>query len=144
LISGLYRAESLHHNVEILPRANFQLPFPEIKQFDAESRLAKLRGVIDLEKVVVVTGYAEVGPFGSARTRWQMEAIGEYEIEGLLELAFITGLIQHFDGRLKDGKTYTGWVDAKTQEPLDDKDVRAKYEKQILQHTGVRLIGRLS
>jgi 3-oxoacyl-ACP reductase-like protein len=124
-----------------LPRANFQLPFPEIKQFDAESELAKLRGVIDLDKVVVLTGYAEVGPFGSARTRWQMEAAGEYQIEGLLELAFITGLIQHFDGRLKNGKTYTGWVDAKTQEPLDDKDVRAKYEKQILEHTGVRLIG---
>ena len=62
-------------------------------------------------------------------------------IEGLLELAFVMGLIQHFDGRLKSGKTYVGWVDTKTQEPVDDSDVRSAYEKHILEHTGVRLIG---
>jgi hypothetical protein len=134
-------AEQIHLQVKIAPRANFSLPFPELKPFDATSELTKLRGLIDLEKVVVMTGYAEVGPFGSSRTRWEMEANGTFSIQGTLELAYITGLIKHFDGRLKDGSLYVGWVDAKTSEPLDDKDVKAAYEKHILAHTGIRLIG---
>lgn len=134
-------AEQIHTQVKVAPRANFSLPFPELKALDAASELAKLRGLIDLEKVVVITGYAEVGPFGSSRTRWEMEAKGTFSIQGTLELAYITGLIKHFDGRLKDGSLYVGWVDAKTAEPLDDKDVKAAYEKHILAHTGIRLIG---
>jgi len=137
-------AESLHKKVEITPRANFKLPFPTVKSYEAfsASKMAELRGgLLDLDKVVVLTGFAEVGPFGSARTRWEMEARGEFTLEGVLELAFVMGLIKHFDGRLKDGKAYVGWVDAKTGEPVDDKDARNQYEKHILEHTGVRLIG---
>ncbi|GAA5926751.1 trifunctional fatty acid synthase subunit FAS2 [Sporobolomyces koalae] len=133
-------AEQIHTQVKVAPRANFSLPFPELKPIDAKSELAQLRGLIDLEKVVVMTGYAEVGPFGSSRTRWEMEANGTFSIQGTLELAYITGLIKHFDGRLKDGSLYVGWVDAKTNEPLDDKDVKAAYEKHILAHTGIRMI----
>jgi fatty acid synthase subunit alpha len=134
-------AEQIHTQVKVAPRANFSLPFPELKPIDAKSELAQLRGLIDLEKVVVMTGYAEVGPFGSSRTRWEIEANGTFSIQGTLELAYITGLIKHFDGRLKDGSLYVGWVDAKTNEPLDDKDVKAAYEKHILAHTGIRMIG---
>lgn len=134
-------AEQIHLQVKVAPRANFTLQFPELKAFDAASELAKLRGLIDFDKVVVMTGYAEVGPFGSSRTRWEMEANGTFSIQGTLELAYVTGLIRHFDGRLKSGQLYVGWVDAKTGEPLDDKDVKAAYEKHILAHTGIRLIG---
>ncbi|BGP41220.1 fatty acid synthase alpha subunit Lsd1 [Rhodotorula kratochvilovae] len=133
-------AEQIHQQITVAPRANFSLPFPELKPVDAASELAKLRGLIDLEKVVVMTGYAEVGPFGSSRTRWEMEANGTFSIQGTLELAYVMGLIKHFDGRLKSGQLYVGWVDAKTDEPLDDKDVKAAYEKHILAHTGIRLI----
>ncbi|GAA5878476.1 hypothetical protein JCM8547_005957 [Rhodosporidiobolus lusitaniae] len=133
-------AEQIHHQVKVAPRANFSLPFPELKPIDAKSEISKLRGLIDLEKVVVVTGYAEVGPFGSSRTRWEIEANGTFSIQGTLELAYIMGLIKHFEGRLKDGSLYVGWVDAKTNEPLDDKDVKAAYEKHILAHTGIRMI----
>ncbi|BGP33270.1 fatty acid synthase alpha subunit Lsd1 [Rhodotorula toruloides] len=132
--------EQIHQQVNVAPRANFSLPFPELKPIDAKSELAKLRGLIDLERVVVMTGYAEVGPFGSSRTRWEMEANGTFSIQGTLELAYVMGLIKHFEGRLKDGTLYVGWVDAKTNEPLDDKDVKAAYEKHILAHTGIRLI----
>ncbi|KPV74523.1 uncharacterized protein RHOBADRAFT_28081 [Rhodotorula graminis WP1] len=134
------QAEQIHQQITVAPRANFSLPFPELKPVDASSELAKLRGLIDLDKVVVMTGYAEVGPFGSSRTRWEMEANGTFSIQGTLELAYVMGLIKHFDGRLKSGALYVGWVDAKTNEPLDDKDVKAAYEKHILAHTGIRLI----
>ena len=51
------------------------------------------------------------------------------------------GLHQALDGRLKDGSLYVGWVDAKSSEPVDDKHVRARYEKDILTHAGVCMIG---
>lgn len=53
------------------------------------------------------------------------------------------GFIKYFDGRLPNGSLYVGWIDAKTSEPVDDKDVRGKYEKEILSHAGVRLIRKL-
>lgn len=135
------QAESIHHPVNITPRANFTLPIPKLRPtFDNEKNMSMLRGMLDLDKVIVIAGYAEVGPFGSSRTRWQMEAKGEFSIEGLLELATITGLIKFVDGKLKNGKQYVGWVDSKTEEPVDDSQVKAKYEAQILAHSGVRFI----
>ncbi len=43
--------------------------------------------------------------------------------------------------RLKDGSLYVGWGDSKNGEPVDNKDVRGRYEKEILAHAGVRLMG---
>ena len=51
------------------------------------SDVAHLQGIIDLDKVIVITGFAEVGPWGSSRTRWEMEARGEFTIEGCIEMA---------------------------------------------------------
>jgi len=98
--------------------------------------------LIDLEKVAVITGFAEASPWGSSRTRWEMEARGEFTIEGTNK-AWIMGFIKHFDGRLKDGSLYVGWVDSKTNEPIDDKDIRGRYERDTLSHASVRLIGEL-
>lgn len=135
-------AERLHQKVTIAPRANFQFDFPALESKDTLKELSHLQGLIDLEKVVVVTGFSEVGPWGSSRTRWEMEARGQFTIEGCIEMAWMMGFIKHFDGKLKDGKTYVGWVDAKSGEPVDDKDIRAKYEKEIIAHTGIRIIGK--
>ena len=103
--------------------------------------ISKLHGMLDLEKVIVITGSGEVGPWGSSRTQWEMEARGEFTIKGAIKMAWLMGFIKHFDGRLKDGSLYVGWVDAKSGEPVDDKDVRSRYEKEILSHSGIRLIG---
>lgn len=134
-------AERIHQKVPIAPRANFKFDFPPLESAAQLEKLNALQGMIDLDKVMVVTGFAEVGPWGSSRTRWEMEAKGEFTIEGLIEMSWIMGFIKHFDGRLKSGKAYVGWVDTKSEEPIDDKDVRAKYEKDILEHAGIRLIG---
>ncbi|KAJ2905792.1 fatty acid synthase alpha subunit Lsd1, partial [Coemansia aciculifera] len=70
-----------------------------------------------------------------------MEAYGEFSLEGCIELAWIMGLIKHFNGALKaTGAMYVGWVDAKTEEPVRDIEVKARYEEYILAHTGIRLI----
>ncbi|WWC71664.1 uncharacterized protein I206_105622 [Kwoniella pini CBS 10737] len=133
-------AERLHQKVAIAPRANFNFDFPKIESSDVLAELNHLQGLIDLDKVIVCTGFAELGPWGSSRTRWEMEAKGELTIEGCIELAWMMGYIKHFDGKLKNGKTYVGWVDSKSSDPVDDKDVKSKYEKDIIEHAGIRLI----
>jgi fatty acid synthase subunit alpha len=134
VINGV-AAERLFQTVNVLPRANFRFEFPTLEATNSLQNLAHLRDLIDLDKVVVV------GPWGSSRTRWEMEARGEFTIEGCIEMAWVMGFIKHFDGRLKDGSLYVGWVDSKTNEPVDDKEVKGCYEKDILLHAGVRLIG---
>lgn len=134
-------AERLHQKVAIAPRANFSFDFPKIDGDDILNELKHLQGLIDLDKVIVCTGFSEVGPWGSSRTRWEMEARGEFSIEGCIEMAWMMGFIKHLDGKLANGQTYVGWVDAKSGEPVDDKDVKTKYEKDIIKHAGIRLIG---
>jgi fatty acid synthase subunit alpha len=134
-------SEALYKKTMIDRRANIKFEFPKLP--DWKSDIAplndKLRGMVDLEKVIVVTGFAEVGPWGNARTRWEMEAQGEFSLEGCIEMAWIMGLIKNYNGNIK-GKPYSGWVDAKTGDPVDDKDIKGKYEKFILEHSGIRLI----
>ena len=140
IINGV-AAERLFQTVNVLPRANFRFEFPSLEATSSLQDLVHLQGLIDLDQVVVITGFAEVGPWGSSRTRWEMEARGELTIEGCIEMAWIMGFIKHFDGRLKDGSLYVGWVDSKTDEPVDDREVKGRYEKDILLHAGIRLIG---
>nr|UWK20280.1 fatty acid synthase alpha subunit [Trichoderma cf. fertile] len=134
-------SEVLYKKKTIEPRANIKCDFPLLPDWKTEVAPLndKLKGMVDLEKVIVVTGFAEVGPWGNSRTRWEMEAYGEFSLEGCIEMAWIMGLIKNHNGPLK-GKPYAGWVDAKSGEPVDDKDVKQKYEKYILEHSGIRLI----
>jgi fatty acid synthase subunit alpha len=135
------KSEALYKKVTIEPRANIKFDFPNLPDWkkDIAPLNENLKGMVDLEKVVVVTGFAEVGPWGNSRTRWEMEAYGEFSLEGCIEMAWIMGLIKNHNGPIK-GKQYAGWVDAKTGEPIDDKDVKPKYEPYILEHAGIRLI----
>ncbi|KAH9820886.1 Fatty acid synthase subunit alpha [Teratosphaeria destructans] len=134
-------SEALYKTVKIDKRANLKFDFPKLPDWktEIEPLNGDLKGMVDLEKVVVVTGFAEVGPWGNSRTRWEMEAYGQFSLEGCVEMAWIMGLIKNHNGPLK-GKSYSGWVDSKTGEPVEDKDVKAKYEKHILEHSGIRLI----
>ncbi len=134
-------SEALYQKKVIEPRANIPFDFPTVPDWKSEIAPLndKLKGMVDLDKVVVVTGFAEVGPWGNSRTRWEMEAYGQFSLEGCIEMAWIMGLIKNHNGPIK-GKPYSGWVDAKTGEPVDDKDVKPKYEKYILDHSGIRLI----
>ncbi|KAI0101641.1 fatty acid synthase subunit alpha [Nemania sp. FL0031] len=134
-------SEVLYKKKVIEPRANIKFDFPALPDWEKEIKpLNKsLEGMVDLDKVVVVTGFAEVGPWGNARTRWEIEAYGEFSLEGCIEMAWVMGLIKNHNGPIK-GQPYSGWVDAKTGEPVEDKDVKPKYEKYILEHAGIRLI----
>lgn len=133
-------ADAHYAPVKVQPRANMTFAFPDMKPYsEIKAAAPDLEGMLDLESVIVVSGFAEVGPWGNARTRWEMEAFGEFSLEGCIEMAWIMGLIKYHNGPLK-GKPYAGWVDSKTQQPVEDKDVKKKYEEEILAHAGIRLI----
>ncbi len=121
--------------------ANLQLPLPRLPDYQKELEpLSDLQGMVDLDRVVVVTGFSEVGPHGNARTRWEMEAYGEFSLEGCVEMAWIMGLIKHHNGPLEKGQHYIGWIDTETKKPVHDSEVKKKYEKHILEHVGIRVI----
>ncbi|KAJ1556016.1 3-oxoacyl-[acyl-carrier-protein] synthase, partial [Cladochytrium tenue] len=126
-----------HQASTVTPRANMKFAFPDLPKAQT---LTHLRGMLDLEKVVVVTGFGEVGPWGSSRTRWEMESGGEFSLEGCIEMAWIMGFIKFHNGPLKKLPMYSGWIDVETQEPVKDIEIKAKYESRILEHSGIRLI----
>lgn len=133
-------ADAPFNKAQVQPKANMTFDFPATNAYDEiKSKAPELEGLLDLDNVVVVTGFAEVGPWGNSRTRWEMEAYGEFSLEGCIEMAWIMGFIKYFNGNIK-GKQYTGWVDAKTNTPVADIDIKKKYEEEILNHSGIRLI----
>ncbi|KAG0732425.1 hypothetical protein G6F62_014325 [Rhizopus arrhizus] len=67
-------AERKHKPHKITPRANMKFDFPTLKSYESLKHLSHLKGMLDLEQVIVVTGFGEVSPWGNARTRWEMEA----------------------------------------------------------------------
>ncbi|KAJ2453612.1 fatty acid synthase alpha subunit Lsd1 [Coemansia sp. RSA 2336] len=142
-LPGLYGANAFGAKIfqESTPKTTFTNSFPETKSYQSLSHLHSLQGMVNLDKVVVVTGYGEVGPQGNAETRWELEAHGSLSVEGCITLAWIMGLIRHHNGTLPSSEThYIGWVDAKSQEPVQDADVKARYEEYILAHTGIRFV----
>ncbi|GKZ23758.1 hypothetical protein AbraIFM66951_000588 [Aspergillus brasiliensis] len=123
-------------------KAKLALEFPRLPDYQTEilPLAGQLRGMVDLDRVVVVTGFSEVGPYGNARTRWEMEAYGEFSLEGCIEMAWIMGLIKHHNGPLNGSPHYHGWIVTETKEPIHDIDVKKRFEEHILAHTGIRLI----
>ncbi|KAJ0391655.1 hypothetical protein P43SY_011807 [Pythium insidiosum] len=122
----------------VVPRANLSDyycgSFPslaKVRDLAGSKPQAMLRDMINLRNVVVVAGYGEVGPWGNARTRWEMESFGEFSLEGSIELAWLTGYIKYENGN---------WVDAKTKEIIPDHEVKSRYEEDILKHAGIRIV----
>ncbi|KAA0166660.1 hypothetical protein FNF28_03034 [Cafeteria roenbergensis] len=111
-------------------------------------------GMADLDSTVVVVGFGEVGPWGSSRTRWEVECRGTLSLEGVIELAWLTGKIRFHTGPLDpqaaakapwklseaERRAYAGWVDAASGAPVRDWDVKPLYEADLLEHCGVRVI----
>ena len=115
------------------PGRLFHSAFPPLpKRAWLEEKREKLRGLVDLRKTVVITGIGEIGPHGSSRTRWEMEKDGAFSLEGVIELAWLTGKITF--------NASAGWVDVATGEPVADIEIKSRYEATILEHSGIRIV----
>lgn len=121
-------------------RCTLKQDFPRLPDYNRElDPLRSLQGMADLSSTVVVVGFSELGPWGNSRTRWQMESQRKLSKTGYIELAWMMGLIKHFDGD-RAGSRYIGWIDAKTGEAINDDQVEDNFGEHILSHTGIRLI----
>ncbi|MGH3678084.1 MAG: fatty acid synthase subunit beta domain-containing protein [Mycobacterium sp.] len=87
---------------------------------------------VDPADLVVIVGGAELGPYGSSRTRFEMEVDDELSAAGVLELAWTTGLIKWED----DPKP--GWYDNETGELVDESELVERYHDAVVERTGIR------
>ncbi|MFL0287346.1 fatty acid synthase subunit beta domain-containing protein [Mycobacterium sp. SMC-21] len=103
------------------PRGYQAAPAPEWADLD-----------IDPADMVVLVSGAELGPYGSSRTRFEMEVSGELSAAGVLELAWTTGLVKWED----DPKP--GWYDTNTGELVDESELVERYHDIVLERVGIR------
>ncbi|KAK9421815.1 putative beta-ketoacyl-[acyl-carrier-protein] synthase I [Seiridium unicorne] len=123
------------------PRSNIRQDMPALlPHAEMTQNMPNLKDMIDFSRTVVVVGFSELGPWGSSRTRWQMESQGQFNQDGFTELAWVMGLIVHGNGLVIDGQPYFGWIDKETKQAVHDADIEAKYGEHILNHTGIRLV----
>ncbi|QLQ78958.1 hypothetical protein HG537_0B03050 [Torulaspora globosa] len=123
---------------EVTPQGNIDLQYPNLLDYSTlkvEYNGSETEGLLDPANLVVITGFAEVGPWGNSRTRWQIESTGIFSLEGCIEMAWIMGLIKY-----KQTSEMSGWVDAATLESIDGIKIKERYEAKILEHSGIRII----
>ncbi|MEU6563907.1 fatty acid synthase subunit beta domain-containing protein [Nocardia nova] len=89
----------------------------------------------DLADMVVIVGAGELGPYGSARTRFEMEVADELSAAGVLELAWTTGLV----GWENDPKP--GWYDTESGEYVDESEIAERYHDTVVERCGIRRYG---
>ena len=87
---------------------------------------------VDPADLVVIVGGAELGPYGSSRTRFEMEADNELSAAGVLELAWTTGLV-----KWEDDPT-PGWYDTQSGDLVDEGELVERYHDTVLERVGIR------
>ena len=103
------------------PRACAAVPPPPWKDLD-----------VDPADLVVIVGGAEIGPYGSSRTRFEMEVDNELSAAGVLELAWTTRLIRWEDD------PQPGWYDTESGEPVDESELVERYHDAVVERCGIR------
>ncbi len=87
---------------------------------------------VDPADMVVIVGGAEIGPYGSSRTRYEMEVENELSAAGVLELAWTTGLVTWED----DPKP--GWYDTASGDMVDETELVERYHDAVIERCGIR------
>ena len=83
-----------------------------------------------LEDMVVVVGAGELGPLGSARTRFEAEVGGDLSAAGVVELAWSRGLVTWDD-------TSAAWTTPEG-ETIAEEDIYDRFHDEVLAGIGVR------
>ncbi|KAL5049289.1 Sterigmatocystin biosynthesis fatty acid synthase subunit alpha [Aspergillus fruticulosus] len=109
-------------------RVSLHLGFPALPDYDP-----LLHPALAPADTVVVVGFAELGPWGSARVRWEMESRGCLSLAAYVEMAWLMNLIRHVEN-----VHYVGWVDGEDGKPVADADIPKRYGDRILSNAGIR------
>ncbi|ORW98508.1 3-oxoacyl-ACP synthase [Mycobacterium szulgai] len=87
---------------------------------------------VDPADLVVIVGGAEIGAYGSSRTRFEMEVENELSAAGVLELAWTTGLIRWEDD------PQPGWYDTGSGDLVDEAELVERYHDIVVERCGIR------
>lgn len=87
---------------------------------------------VDPADLVVIVGGAELGPYGSSRTRFEMEVENELSAAGVLELAWTTGLIRWEDD------PQPGWYDTQSGDLVNESELVERYHDTVVERCGIR------
>lgn len=84
------------------------------------------------EDLVVIVGAGELGPYGSSRTRFEMEVADQLSAAGVLELAWTTGLV------VWEEQPVAGWYDVESGDHVPEAEIADRYEDAVRAACGVR------
>ncbi|MGL4306445.1 MAG: fatty acid synthase subunit beta domain-containing protein, partial [Mycobacteriaceae bacterium] len=87
---------------------------------------------IDPAELVVVVGAGELGPYGSARTRFEMEVDDCLSAAGVVELAWSMGLVAW------ENDPTPGWYDADSGDFVPESEIADKYHDTVIERCGIR------
>ncbi|MFZ2176499.1 MAG: fatty acid synthase subunit beta domain-containing protein [Rhodococcus sp. (in: high G+C Gram-positive bacteria)] len=87
---------------------------------------------VDPADLVVIVGAGELGPYGSARTRFEFEVDEKLSAAGVLELAWNTGLVGW------ETTPKPGWYDAETGELVPEAEIADRYHDAVVERCGIR------
>ena len=85
-----------------------------------------------LSEMVVIVGAGELGPYGSSRTRFEMEVEDRLSAAGVAELAWNCGLITW------EQEPTAGWYDAASGELVPEGEIAERYHDTVVAHCGIR------
>jgi len=85
--------------------------------------------------LVVIVGAGELGPYGSSRTRFEMEVDEQLSAAGVLELAWNTGLVTW------ESDPVAGWYDTETGELVPEAEIADRYHDTVVERCGIRTYG---
>ncbi|MEV6324603.1 fatty acid synthase subunit beta domain-containing protein [Nocardia sp. NPDC051787] len=103
------------------PTMSSALPVPEWGEVTA-----------DPADMVVIVGAGELGPYGSARTRFEMEVSDELSAAGVLELAWTTGMVTW------ENDPKPGWYDTASGDYVPEHELTERYHDAVVARCGVR------
>lgn len=86
----------------------------------------------DPADLVVVVGAAELGPYGSSRTRFEMEVEEKLSAAGVLELAWTTGLV------VWEADPTPGWYDRASGDLVAEQEIVERYHDAVVARCGIR------